>query len=74
MDGRDRNNIRPGSRVSIVLKEDQRTGRQTMGIVKEILTPSSYHPRGIKVRLEDGRIGRVRRVEPDAPSPPGTTQ
>ncbi len=63
MDGRNRSDIRPGSRVAIVLKEDQRTGNLTMGVVREILTPSAYHPRGIKVRLEDGRVGRVQRVD-----------
>ncbi len=53
--------IRKGLEVDIVLKADQRSGKLTRGIVKDILTNSSFHPRGIKVRLEDGRIGRVQR-------------
>ncbi len=60
MDGRRRADIHPGLEVCIVTKQDQRTGKLTRGIVKDILTRSSFHPRGIKVRLEDGRIGRVR--------------
>ena len=58
-DGRQRRNISPGDTVSIVLKKDQRTGKRTDGIVKDILTNSSYHPHGIKVRLADGQVGRV---------------
>lgn len=58
-DGRQRQNISPGDSVSIVLKEDQRTGKRTDGVVKEILTNSSYHPHGIKVRLTSGQVGRV---------------
>lgn len=58
-DGRQRRNISPGDAVRIVLKKDQRTGKLTDGIVKEILTNSSYHPHGIKVRLADGQVGRV---------------
>lgn len=57
--------IRPGMRVAIVLKRDQRTGKQTVGIVKDILTSAAYHSRGIKVRLEDGQIGRVQAVLAD---------
>jgi len=63
MDGRNRNDIKPGIEVSIVLKKDQRTGRLTEGIVKDILTNSSFHPRGIKVRLTTGEIGRVQEVK-----------
>lgn len=63
MDGRNRNDIRPGSEVTIVLKEDQGTGKRTRGVVKDILTKSSFHPRGIKVRLQDGKIGRVQTVK-----------
>lgn len=59
MDGRQRRNIRPGTRVQIVLKKDQPTGKLTEGIVQNILTKSAYHPRGIKVRLQDGQVGRV---------------
>ncbi len=62
MDGRYRKDIRPGMEVEIVLKKDQRTGRLTRGIVKDLLTKSPNHSRGIKVRLADGQIGRVRRI------------
>jgi uncharacterized repeat protein (TIGR03833 family) len=54
--------LRPGSRVRIVLKKDQATGRLTEGIVKDILTSSSAHPHGIKVRLMDGQVGRVQEI------------
>jgi uncharacterized repeat protein (TIGR03833 family) len=60
MDGSVRNSIKPGSRVSIVLKKDQREGALTEGIVKRILTNSPTHPHGIKVELESGQIGRVK--------------
>jgi uncharacterized repeat protein (TIGR03833 family) len=60
--GTERKDVRPGLRVDIVLKQDQRTGRLTRGVVKEILTKSSYHPHGIKVRLETGEVGRVKVV------------
>ena len=63
MDGRDRGNIRPGLRVSIVLKPDQQSGKLTEGIVKDILTKSPVHPHGIKVRLEDGQVGRVKEIK-----------
>jgi uncharacterized repeat protein (TIGR03833 family) len=62
MDGKDRKDIRPGLRVDIVLKQDQRTGRLTRGVVKDVLTKSSYHPHGIKIRLETGEVGRVKEV------------
>jgi uncharacterized repeat protein (TIGR03833 family) len=62
MDGQHRKNIHPGLAVSIVLKSDQRSGKLTEGIVKDILTNTPFHSRGIKVRLEDGRIGRVHAV------------
>ena len=61
-DGRIRSNIRRGAEVLIVLKRDQRTGRLTRGKVKEILTRSANHPHGIKVRLTDGKVGRVKEV------------
>ena len=61
-DGRMRNNIKRGAEVMIVLKKDQRTGRLTQGRVKEILTRSANHPHGIKVRLTDGKVGRVKEV------------
>ena len=63
-DGSVRENIRPGARVRIVQKQDQRTGRVTEGIVQDILTKSSTHPHGIKVRLESGLVGRVKEVLP----------
>ncbi|MBP1970746.1 putative repeat protein (TIGR03833 family) [Virgibacillus natechei] len=59
IDGRHRANIHPGLKVEIVLKKDQRTGKTTSGIVKDLLTNSNFHPHGIKVRLEDGQVGRV---------------
>ncbi|MDH5602804.1 MAG: YwbE family protein [Cyclobacteriaceae bacterium] len=59
MDGRSRSNIKVGSSVSIVQKQDQRTGVLTEGTVEEILTNSSFHPHGIKVRLTSGQVGRV---------------
>ncbi|QSO46521.1 YwbE family protein [Alicyclobacillus mengziensis] len=60
--GQNRSNIHPGLEVDIVLKKDQPTGKLTRGIVKDILTNSATHPRGIKVRLQDGQIGRVQRI------------
>lgn len=62
MDGRKRSNIKPGMRVNIVLKEDQRSGDLTEGYVKDILTNSPNHPHGIKVRLETGEVGRVKEI------------
>ena len=61
-DGRVRRNVTVGAEVLIVLKRDQRTGRLTRGVVKDILTRSANHPHGIKVRLRDGKIGRVQEV------------
>jgi len=61
-DGRVRRNITVGAEVLIVLKRDQRTGKLTRGVVKDILTRSANHPHGIKVRLKDGKIGRVQEV------------
>ncbi len=63
-DGTLRANIRPGLRVAIVQKQDQGTGRLTEGIVRDILTKSPTHPHGIKVRLETGEVGRVKKVIP----------
>jgi uncharacterized repeat protein (TIGR03833 family) len=63
MDGTKRSDIKPGLRVSIVLKVDQASGKLTEGIVKDILTGSSNHPHGIKVRLENGKIGRVKEIK-----------
>lgn len=63
VNGQYRKHIEPGRAVSIVLKKDQRTGKLTRGIVKEILTKSSHHPHGIKVRLVNGQVGRVKVIE-----------
>jgi uncharacterized repeat protein (TIGR03833 family) len=62
MSGQNRSAIKVGSRVAIVLKQDQRTGKLTEGIVQDILTNSSTHPHGIKVRLESGAVGRVKEI------------
>jgi uncharacterized repeat protein (TIGR03833 family) len=64
MNGQHRSDIRLGKRVEIILKKDQRTGKRTVGTVQDILT-SSFHSRGIKVRLEDGQVGRVQEVLSD---------
>ncbi len=60
--GQSRKNIHIGLEVDIVLKQDQRTGKTTRGIVKDILTKSPNHPHGIKVRLQDGQVGRVKSI------------
>ena len=65
MSGTKRSEIKPGMNVSIVLKEDQRTGKLTSGIVKDILTNSPNHPHGIKVRLTNGMVGRVKDITED---------
>lgn len=62
MNGTKRTNIKPGMKVNIILKKDQRTGVFTQGIVKDILTKSASHPHGIKVRLESGSVGRVKEI------------
>lgn len=62
MNGQTRSNVKPGIAVLIVLKQDQRTGKLTKGIVKDILTNSPNHPHGIKVRLQDGQVGRVKEI------------
>lgn len=62
MDGTRRCDVRPGLRVSIVLKKDQRTGKLTEGVVRDILTSSPTHSHGIKVRLESGGVGRVKEI------------
>ncbi len=62
MNGQKRSNVAPGLEVDIVLKQDQRTGKLTRGIVKDILTNSPSHPHGIKVRLQDGQVGRVQNI------------
>jgi len=62
MNGTQRSNIKPGMCVRIVRKQDQHNGKLTEGIVKDLLTKSATHPHGIKVRLEDGQIGRVKEI------------
>jgi len=64
MNGQNRDDIKIGQAVDVVLKADQGTGRLTRGIVAEILTNSDFHPHGIKVRLEDGQVGRVQNILP----------
>jgi len=59
MSGQNRSDIYPGLEVDIILKKDQRSGKKTRGVVKDLLTSSAFHSRGIKVRLEDGQVGRV---------------
>jgi uncharacterized repeat protein (TIGR03833 family) len=68
MNGTRRSQIKPGMRVAIVLKKDQRSGALTEGIVKDILTNSATHPHGIKVRLVDGQVGRVKEILPAQPA------
>jgi len=62
MNGRNRSDLKAGTRVQIVRKQDQRSGKLTEGIVKDILTRSATHPHGIKVRLTSGVVGRVKKV------------
>ena len=63
LDGKNRNNIKIGKSAEVVQKHDQRSGDLTTGIVKKILTKSSNHPHGIKVQLETGEVGRVKRIK-----------
>ena len=63
LSGNNRVHIKPGQRVLIVLKADQRSGKLTEGVVKDILTPSASHPHGIKVRLQSGLVGRVKKIK-----------
>ena len=65
MNGQNRKDIYPGLEVDIILKKDQRSGKLTRGIVKDLLTSSAFHSRGIKVRLEDGQVGRVAEIIDD---------
>lgn len=65
MEGTLRKALKPGMRVAIVLKKDQRSGKLTQGVIKQLLTKSPSHPHGIKVRLEDGQIGRVKKILAD---------
>jgi len=62
MEGSNRNKIKPGQKVAIVLKQDQRTGKLTEGTIKDILTNSSTQPHGIKVRLTNGSVGRIKKI------------
>ncbi|MGB5867192.1 MAG: YwbE family protein [Arcobacteraceae bacterium] len=62
MNGKNRSNIKAGLKVNIVLKQDQRSGKLTQGIVKDLLTNSATHPHGIKVRLTTGEVGRVQEI------------
>lgn len=62
MDGRNRSNVKPGARVRVVEKQDQRSGKLTEGVVSDILTNSPTHPHGIKVRLTSGIVGRVKEI------------
>lgn len=62
MNGKNRKDIKPGLRVNITQKHDQRSGKLTRGIVEDILTNAPYHPHGIKVRLETGEVGRVQEI------------
>ena len=66
MSGAKRIDIKPGTHVRIVLKGDQRTGKLTEGVVREVLTKSPTHPHGIKVRLQSGQVGRVKEIIEDA--------
>jgi uncharacterized repeat protein (TIGR03833 family) len=71
MDGKNREDIKPGLTVDIVLKKDQRTGKLTRGVVRDILTRSGRHPHGIKVRLTDGQVGRVKAILTAVPAEAG---
>lgn len=62
MNGQNRKDIYPGLAVAVVQKQDQRSGRLTEGVVARLLTKSAFHPHGIKVRLEDGTVGRVKEI------------
>lgn len=62
LNGNIRVDVTQGAKVHIVLKQDQRTGKLTAGIVKDILTNAPTHPHGIKVRLEDGQVGRIKKI------------
>ena len=71
MNGKNRGDIKPGMEVDIVLKTDQRSGKLTRGLVRDILTKSANHPHGIKVRLSDGQVGRVKAITSLKPSTGG---
>lgn len=63
MNGKNRKDVKIGIKVMVVKKEDQRTGKLTEGVVKDILTNSATHPHGIKVKLQDGTVGRVQEIK-----------
>lgn len=69
-DGRHRSSVRIGSTADIVLKSNQKGGKVTRGVVAEILTNTSFHPHGIKVRLRDGKVGRVSDIVEDGKDSP----
>ena len=73
LNGRNRKDIRPGVEVEVVLKKDQASGKRTRGVVKDILTSSSFHPHGIKVRLQTGEVGRVQEVFEEGKGQAGNT-
>ena len=62
MNGQNRQDVQIGKTVDIVLKADQQTGKLTHGVIAELLTNSQFHPHGIKVRLEDGQVGRIQKI------------
>jgi uncharacterized repeat protein (TIGR03833 family) len=65
MDGRKRSDVKPGARVLVIQKQDQRSGKTTEGVVANLLTNSPNHPHGIKVRLTNGIVGRVKEIMPE---------
>ena len=66
MDGRKRSDVKPGARVLVIQKQDQRSGKTTEGVVANLLTNSPNHPHGIKVRLTNGIVGRVKEIIPES--------
>ncbi|HEY0783526.1 MAG TPA: YwbE family protein [Thermoanaerobaculia bacterium] len=70
MTGRERQHVRPGLEVEVVLKRHQRSGKRTRGVVAQVLTSSAFHPHGIKVRLTNGEVGRVQEIVEAQPAPP----
>jgi uncharacterized repeat protein (TIGR03833 family) len=70
MNGQNRADVRPGLTVEVILKADQRSGKRTLGVVRDILTSSPSHPHGIKVRLQDGQVGRVCAILLEPKGPP----
>ena len=74
MAGTKRSEVHPGDTVDIVLKQDQATGKLTRGVVKDLLTGSQFHPHGIKVRLTNGKVGRVKAILPKTNQPSKETK